>query len=505
MDPSAQPPAKRQKTGTNDPQEPPPAPPPLPSSPTMGTAQNEIGEGVEESNGAIIQQHDDAAGSEDDQTMAEPTHVGGANNSGSDGPVDLPVDNTGLPIDALNAGVPNDLPVAPSTPETGSNNSTGDDSNKNNRLIGVQNSKGSKKRISRFEKTLYFDLENCLGNWGNPDYVELQETVPQADNRSKKDGTKWSVIWQPGTRFNDTECKKSSDGKKMLSIFVKAHNSRRHWNCKLISIQVVAVHTGNPASNGTKDTTVHSLEGSGDDSGDEIANGNAGETKMEGGEAVHEGSEQQLEQPEQQQPSEVPTDGSQQPIVIDSDDAISSPPPVTSSSFCCTQEQIKEAIEHGQKTLSVRDQSATLSQMNMHSTNDDRGWKSFLTYEFAERLVDPVTGTLRLAVTIVRPRPRKTYNSKSKTGMVGLINRGATCYMNALLQTLYHTTALRMAVYKMPTDDDPDGQSVPVALQRVFHDLQTKNTAVDTEALTIAFGWDQYDSYVQHDVSNQIH
>ena len=63
MDPSAQPPAKRQKTGTNDPQEPPPAPPPLPSSPTMGTAQNEIGEGVEESNGAIIQQHDDAAGS----------------------------------------------------------------------------------------------------------------------------------------------------------------------------------------------------------------------------------------------------------------------------------------------------------------------------------------------------------------------------------------------------------------------------------------------------------
>ena len=139
------------------------------------------------------------------------------------------------------------------------------------------------------------------------------------------------------------------------------------------------LHTGNPASNGTKDTTVHSLEGSGDDSGDEIANGNAGETKMEGGEAVHEGSEQQLEQPEQQQPSEVPTDGSQQPIVIDSDDAISSPPPVTSSSFCCTQEQIKEAIEHGQKTVSVRDQSATLSQMNMHSKNDDRGWKSFLT------------------------------------------------------------------------------------------------------------------------------
>lgn len=32
--------------------------------------------------------------------------------------------------------------------------------------------------------------------------------------------------------------------------------------------------------------------------------------------------------------------------------------------------------------------------------------------------------------------------------------QGATCYMNSLLQTLYHVLCLRKAVYDMPTDGD---------------------------------------------------
>lgn len=45
------------------------------------------------------------------------------------------------------------------------------------------------------------------------------------------------------------------------------------------------------------------------------------------------------------------------------------------------------------------------------------------------------------------------YDSKKETGMVGLKNQGATCYMNSLLQTLWNIWSLRKAVYDMPTEN----------------------------------------------------
>jgi len=45
------------------------------------------------------------------------------------------------------------------------------------------------------------------------------------------------------------------------------------------------------------------------------------------------------------------------------------------------------------------------------------------------------------------------YDSKKETGMVGLKNQGATCYMNSLLQTLWNLWSLRKAVYDMPTEN----------------------------------------------------
>ncbi|KAG6383078.1 hypothetical protein SASPL_157177 [Salvia splendens] len=44
------------------------------------------------------------------------------------------------------------------------------------------------------------------------------------------------------------------------------------------------------------------------------------------------------------------------------------------------------------------------------------------------------------------------YDSKKETGFVGLKNQGATCYMNSLLQTLYHIPYFRKVVYHMPTN-----------------------------------------------------
>ncbi|XP_037414267.1 ubiquitin carboxyl-terminal hydrolase 13-like isoform X2 [Triticum dicoccoides] len=91
------------------------------------------------------------------------------------------------------------------------------------------------------------------------------------------------------------------------------------------------------------------------------------------------------------------------------------------------------------------------------------------------------------------------YDSKNETGYVGLKNQGATCYMNSLLQTLYHIPYFRKAVYHMPTVDTPSG-SIPLALQSLFYRLQHGDNSISTKELTKSFGWDSYESFMQHDV-----
>ena len=51
------------------------------------------------------------------------------------------------------------------------------------------------------------------------------------------------------------------------------------------------------------------------------------------------------------------------------------------------------------------------------------------------------------------------------------------------------------AVYQMPTDP---ARSVPLAIQRVLHELQFNDHAVATKKLTKSFGWDTWDSFMQH-------
>ncbi|GMF22322.1 unnamed protein product [Phytophthora fragariaefolia] len=84
--------------------------------------------------------------------------------------------------------------------------------------------------------------------------------------------------------------------------------------------------------------------------------------------------------------------------------------------------------------------------------------------------------------------------------MVGLKNQGATCYLNSLLQTLFHLRAFRRAVYETPTAREDTNDSVSLALQRVFYRLQRQRRAVSTKELTRSFGWSQIDAFMQHDV-----
>lgn len=114
------------------------------------------------------------------------------------------------------------------------------------------------------------------------------------------------------------------------------------------------------------------------------------------------------------------------------------------------------------------------------------------------------------------------YNTKKETGYIGLKNHGATCYMNGLLQTLFHVGEFRKIVFsidceaeqemekeqdgsisKLPSsqtiDDEGKAPSLIQALQNVFFKLHSSDQAVDCKELMRSFGWDNTDAFTQHD------
>ena len=91
-------------------------------------------------------------------------------------------------------------------------------------------------------------------------------------------------------------------------------------------------------------------------------------------------------------------------------------------------------------------------------------------------------------------------HSKEETGFVGLVNQGATCYMNSMLQSLFHLSAFRKLVYELPTTGKENPKkSIPLNLQRLFGELQLSDNPCKTEDLTVSFGWDFSRTIVQHD------
>lgn len=95
---------------------------------------------------------------------------------------------------------------------------------------------------------------------------------------------------------------------------------------------------------------------------------------------------------------------------------------------------------------------------------------------------------------------------KADADYLGLVNQGNTCYMNSLLQVLFHIPDFRRAIYSLPTSIQPASQPAHVALemQRLFYRLQYSAAGgaceVGTEGLTRSFGWGQHEVMVQQDV-----
>ncbi|OMJ30209.1 Ubiquitin carboxyl-terminal hydrolase 21 [Smittium culicis] len=160
--------------------------------------------------------------------------------------------------------------------------------------------------------------------------------------------------------------------------------------------------------------------------------------------------------------------------------------------------------------------SVFISSNAFHRFNSDETDWGFTSFIDQRRLVSPnssgipllqndkirISAFVKVAVdpTGVLWHNFLNWNSKKETGHVGFKNQGATCYMNSLLQSLYFTNQFRRAVFQIPTKDDDPKKSIPLALQRVFYNLQTSSSSVGTTELTSSFGWDSAQAFMQHDV-----
>lgn len=90
---------------------------------------------------------------------------------------------------------------------------------------------------------------------------------------------------------------------------------------------------------------------------------------------------------------------------------------------------------------------STDTQHQFNARESDWGFTSFMPLS---ELYDPSKGYLvndtciiEAEVAVRRIVDYWNYDSKKETGYVGLKNQGATCYMNSLLQTLYHIPHFR--------------------------------------------------------------
>lgn len=157
--------------------------------------------------------------------------------------------------------------------------------------------------------------------------------------------------------------------------------------------------------------------------------------------------------------------------------------------------------------LNQLDTTKRISKEAAHTfTQGEADW-GFTSFFSLDELLNPANGwilndTVILKVDVrVERDERYNFDTRKETGAVGLKNQGATCYMNSLLQYLYHLPFFRTAVYHMPTmENDEASKSLPLALQSLFYKLQYSKTHVSTKDLTKSFGWGTYDAFMQHDV-----
>ena len=80
---------------------------------------------------------------------------------------------------------------------------------------------------------------------------------------------------------------------------------------------------------------------------------------------------------------------------------------------------------------------------------------------------------------------------------IGLINHGATCYLNSVLQSLFHLDKFRNII--MTSAEEATGIVKELKRLFAFMSLSVKS-ALDTRALLAAFGWTRSQAHEQNDI-----
>lgn len=100
----------------------------------------------------------------------------------------------------------------------------------------------------------------------------------------------------------------------------------------------------------------------------------------------------------------------------------------------------------------------------------------------------------------IKPNPLKNFTDKvdqieyfpdidANSNLCGIINLGATCYVNSILQMLFHIPIIRKMVFETSLRDSPHSPII-LCLQRLFFQMQEmKIKKCSTTELLSAFGW----------------
>ncbi|CAD2221960.1 Ubiquitin carboxyl-terminal hydrolase/ICP0-binding domain of Ubiquitin-specific protease 7, putative [Angomonas deanei] len=135
--------------------------------------------------------------------------------------------------------------------------------------------------------------------------------------------------------------------------------------------------------------------------------------------------------------------------------------------------------------------------INSSSSSDVDDDNSVVVHSISSHNVSP------LETSVGKATPTSQKLEGAFIGSVGIYNEGTTCYLNSLLQLMFHINYFRSSVYRIPVENGKgEGEDVPVyqALQELFFQMQERKCPVRARRLTKAFGWGPEELLIQQDI-----